>query len=66
MHPRKCDSAVGDALSPTDVTINGHVDVYNRCLTPDNCIPLNNFWRSLSNITVNVMGVGYRNARVRG
>jgi hypothetical protein len=42
---------------PTDVTINGHVDVYNRCLTPDNCIALNNFWRSLSNLTINVKGL---------
>jgi hypothetical protein len=42
---------------PTDVTINGHVDVYNRCLTPDNCIALVNFWRSLSNLTVNVAGL---------
>ncbi len=42
---------------PTDVTINGHVDVYNRCLTPDNCIALNNFWRSLSNLTINVRGL---------
>jgi hypothetical protein len=41
---------------PTDVTINGHVDVYNRCLTPDNCLALVNFWRSLSNLTINVMG----------
>nr|WP_245603859.1 adenylyl cyclase [Intrasporangium oryzae] len=41
---------------PTDVVINGHVDVYNRCLAPDNCIALNNFWRSLSNLTINVMG----------
>ena len=24
----------GLGRSPTDVTINGHVDVYNRCLTP--------------------------------
>jgi hypothetical protein len=47
----------GLGASPTDVTINGHVDVYNRCLTPSNCIALNNFWRSLSNITVNVMGL---------
>jgi len=46
----------GLGASPTDVTINGHVDVYNRCLTPDNCIALNNFWRSLSNLTINVMG----------
>ncbi len=41
---------------PTDVVINGHVDVYNRCLTPTNCIALVNFWRSLSNLTINVMG----------
>lgn len=47
----------GLGASPTDVTINGHVDVYNRCLTPDNCIALNNFWRSLSNLTVKVAGL---------
>jgi hypothetical protein len=47
----------GLGASPTDVTINGHVDVYNRCLTPDNCIALVNFWRSLSNLTINVMGL---------
>ena len=46
----------GLGVSPTDVTINGHVDVYNRCLTPTNCIALNNFWRSLSNLTINVSG----------
>ncbi|MFL5732850.1 MAG: adenylyl cyclase [Chloroflexia bacterium] len=47
----------GLGLSPTDVTINGHVDVYNRCLTPNNCIALVNFWRSLSNLTINVIGL---------
>jgi hypothetical protein len=47
----------GLGASPTDVTINGHVDVYNRCLTPNNCIALDNFWRSLSNLTINVMGL---------
>jgi hypothetical protein len=47
----------GLGLSPTDVTINGHVDVYNRCLTPNNCIALDNFWRSLSNLTINVKGL---------
>jgi hypothetical protein len=46
----------GLGASPGDVTINGHVDVYNRCLAPDNCIALVNFWRSLSNLTINVMG----------
>jgi hypothetical protein len=48
---------VGLGASPTDVVINGHVDVYNRCLAPDNCIALNNFWRSVSNLTINVMGL---------
>jgi hypothetical protein len=47
----------GLGSSPADVTINGHIDVYNRCLTPDNCIALVNFWRSLSNLTINVMGL---------
>ncbi|HEX3480792.1 MAG TPA: coagulation factor 5/8 type domain-containing protein [Kofleriaceae bacterium] len=47
----------GLGASPGDVVINGHVDVYNRCLTPDNCIALVNFWRSLSNLTVNLTGL---------
>jgi hypothetical protein len=47
----------GLGASPTDVTINGHIDVYNRCLTPDNCIALVNFWRSLSNLSIQVMGL---------
>ncbi|MEO7234147.1 MAG: adenylyl cyclase [Lapillicoccus sp.] len=47
----------GLGLNPGDVTINGHVDVYNRCLTPDNCIALDNFWRSVSNLTINVAGL---------
>jgi hypothetical protein len=46
----------GLGVSPTDVTINGHVDVYNRCLTSTNCIALVNFWRSMSNLTINVAG----------
>jgi hypothetical protein len=47
----------GLGLAPADVTINGHIDVYNRCLAPDNCIALVNFWRSLSNLTINVTGL---------
>src|SRR5258705_7515198 len=46
----------GLGVSPTDVTINGHVDVYNRCLTSTNCIALVNFWRSMSNLSINVAG----------
>jgi hypothetical protein len=46
----------GLGLSPNDVTINGSIDVYNRCLAPTNCIALVNFWRSMSNLTINVTG----------
>jgi hypothetical protein len=46
----------GLGKSPTDVTINGHVDVYNQC-DSNGCIALNNFWRSLSNLTINVTGL---------
>ncbi len=44
------------------MTINGTVDVYNQCFpatppaTSANCIALDNFWRSLSNLTINVTG----------
>lgn len=47
----------GLGASPNDVVINGHIDVYNRCLTANNCIALDNFWRSLSNLTINVTGL---------
>ena len=56
----------GLGASPADVTINGHVDVYNRCLTPTNCIALTNFWRSLSNLTINVTGTGLPGCRASG
>ncbi len=56
----------GLGQSPTDVVINGHVDVYNRCLTPDNCIALVNFWRSLSNLTIQVNGLGLDGCRASG
>jgi hypothetical protein len=46
--------------SPGDVTINGTIDVYNQCFpTTDgssNCIALDNFWRSMSNLTINISG----------
>ena len=40
---------------PGDVTINGSVDVYNQC-SAGSCVALDNFWRSLSNLTINVSG----------
>ncbi|MBV9795397.1 MAG: hypothetical protein JO016_15825 [Actinobacteria bacterium] len=50
----------GLGSSPKDVTINGSINVYNQCFaTTDgssNCIALDNFWRSLSNLSINVTG----------
>jgi hypothetical protein len=43
----------GLGRDPGDVTINGSVDVYNQ-----GGIALNNFWRSLSNLTINVTNPG--------
>ncbi len=47
----------GLGQSPTDVTINGHVDVYNRCREATGCFALDSFWRSVSNLTINVTGL---------
>jgi hypothetical protein len=44
----------GLGASPNDVVINGSIDVYNQCDSGGNCIALTNFWRSLSNLTINV------------
>jgi len=50
----------GLGANPGDVVVNGSIDVYNQCLPTDdgssNCIALVNFWRSLSNLTINVAG----------
>lgn len=43
----------GLGASPSDVVINGSVYVRNQC-DSGGCIALNNFWRSLSNLTINV------------
>ncbi len=48
----------GLGTSPGDVTINGSIDVYNQCFAPTNCVALDNFWRSVSNLTINVTGGG--------
>ena len=47
----------GLGASPGDVVINGSVDVFNQCFAADNCIALDNFWRSMSNLTINVSGL---------
>src|SRR5216683_604978 len=45
-------SLAGLGLSPNDVVINGAIVSFNQCF--GSCTGLNNFWRSLSNLTLNV------------
>ena len=47
-------TVAGLGLSPGDVVINGSVYVRNQCDAAGSCTALNNFWRSLSNLTINV------------
>ena len=47
----------GLGASPDDATINGTIEVYNRCLADggtSNCLALVNFWRTLSNLKLNI------------
>ncbi len=46
-------SVAGLGRSPGDVVVNGSIDVYNQC-DSTGCVALNNFWRSLSNLSINV------------
>ena len=48
-------SVAGLGTSPADVVINGAVDSFNQCSAPagSSCSALDNFWRSLSNLTIN-------------
>ena len=56
----------GLGASPTDVTINGKIEVYNRCLDgggTSNCHALVNFWRSLSNLSIDINSHGQDGCR---
>lgn len=46
-------AVAGLGASPGDVVVNGSVDVYNTC-NGSYCVASDNFWRSLSNLTINV------------
>jgi hypothetical protein len=48
----------GLGRSPSDVVINGSVYVHNQC-DSGGCVALNNFWRSLSNLRINVTTPGF-------
>jgi hypothetical protein len=46
-------TVAGLGQNPGDVVINGSIDVYNQCVD-GSCTALENFWRSISNLTINV------------
>ena len=52
----------GLGASPQDVTVEGAIEVRNRCLSDDpenpNCIALVNFWRTISNLALDVNTAG--------
>ncbi len=51
-------AVAGLGISPNDVVINGSVYVRNQCFN-GSCTALENFWRSLSNLTINVNTPGF-------
>lgn len=56
----------GLGASPGDVVVNGKVESYNRCLEDGGtsyCVALNNFWRTMSNLTIDVNSTGQDGCR---
>jgi len=56
----------GLGASPNDVVINGKIDSYNRCLEgggTSNCLALVNFWRTVSNLSLNINATGQDGCR---
>ncbi|MGL5929293.1 MAG: adenylyl cyclase [Dermatophilaceae bacterium] len=56
----------GLGADPGDVRINGKVEVYNQCATSGTtttCNALTNFWRTISNLTIDVNGRGQSGCR---
>ena len=56
----------GLGAAPGDVVVNGKIEVYNRCLGDggtSNCIALDNFWRTLSNLTIRINAAGQDGCR---
>jgi F5/8 type C domain len=48
-------SVAGLGQNPSQVVINGTIDSYNQC-SGTTCNATDNFWRSISNLTINVTG----------
>jgi len=51
-------SIAGLGQNPSQVVINGSINTFNQCIGggSSNCNATDNFWRSISNLTINVMG----------
>ncbi|ACU75494.1 coagulation factor 5/8 type domain protein [Catenulispora acidiphila DSM 44928] len=58
------ESVEGLGQNPSQVVINGTIDSWNQCTNGDQtqCYATNNFWRSVSNLTINVTGLTGCNA----
>jgi len=52
-------TVAGLGRNPGDAVINGSIDVYNQCYQGTYCSALVNFWRSLSNLTINVSNASF-------
>jgi hypothetical protein len=52
------EQIAGLGQNPSAVTINGAINTFNQCQGSgsSNCNATDNFWRSISNLTINVMG----------
>jgi hypothetical protein len=47
----------GLGQNPDQTVINGSIDTYNQCMgSQSNCNATDNFWRSVTNLTINVAG----------
>lgn len=56
----------GLGASPEEVTVHGAVEVYNRCLEGGgtaNCLALVNFWRTISNLSIDIDKAGQDGCR---
>ncbi|HEV3382184.1 MAG TPA: discoidin domain-containing protein [Trebonia sp.] len=50
------EAVAGLGQNPSDVVINGAINSYNQC-SGSTCNATDNFWRSISNLTINVTGM---------
>jgi hypothetical protein len=56
----------GLGSSPSDVSVTGTIDSFNQCFPDSGCHALVNFWRSVSNLTINVNTAAKKDCRAAG